>query len=89
MNVIDIIDNKLSDFGQTYTNGITTNGYLFNKSLIYKAINEWHLGSAQITIDGTEEVYNKVKNYIYKDSISPYKKVLNNIAMLLNNNIAV
>ena len=86
--VIDIIVGKLRDVGRSFTTTFTSNGFLFNKELIVKARNIWNTVDVQITIDGTEEVYNKVKNYI-KPDYSPYKKVLNNIAILLNNGIKV
>lgn len=89
MKIIDIICNGLRDSGYKFSSSFTTNGYLFDTDVITKAINSWHITFAQITIDGTERVYNKAKNYIYKTKISPYRKVLNNIAMLLNNNISV
>ena len=89
MKVIDIIVGYLRDNGRPYTTTFTTNGYLFNKDLIIKAKNIWNTVNCQITIDGTETVYNKIKNYVTKDPISPYKKVLNNIAILLNNGIKV
>ena len=52
------------------------------------AKNEWRLRSAQITLDGTEKVYNKRKNYIYND-VNPFKTVINNIEQLLKNNIKI
>lgn len=87
--VIDIIVNKMIDFGRPFTTTFTTNGYLFTKDLINKAKTQWNTVNAQITIDGTESVYNKTKAYIYKDGQSPYKRVLNNIAALLNRGISV
>lgn len=87
--VIDIITNKLREEGQGFTTTFTTNGYLFDKEMVIKAKKMWNTVEAQITIDGTEAIYNKVKNYVYKDPLSPYKKVLNNIAILLNNGITV
>jgi radical SAM protein with 4Fe4S-binding SPASM domain len=86
---IDIIIGKRIDLGLPFNSSFTTNGYLFDKQLALKAKNIWNTGSVQITIDGTESVYNKTKNYIYKDGLSPYKKVLNNIAILLNLGISV
>jgi radical SAM protein with 4Fe4S-binding SPASM domain len=87
--VIDIIINKMIDYGRPFTTTFTTNGYLFTKDLINKAKTLWNTVDVQITIDGTESVYNKTKNYIYKDADSPYKRVLNNIAALLNRGISV
>ena len=89
LKVIDIINNYLREHGRPFTNTMISNGYLFDKDLVLRAKNMWNLVEVQITIDGTENVYNKAKNYIYKDNISPYKKVLNNIAMLLNAGIGV
>lgn len=88
MKAIDIITQRIRDLGVNFMTSFTTNGYLFDKDLVLKAKNIWNTYHVQITIDGTEEVYNKIKNYIYKNT-NPYKKVLNNIAMLLNNGISV
>ena len=87
--VIDIITSALRDYGFQYTSTFTTNGFLFDKDLVLKAKNIWNTIEVQITIDGTEQVYNKVKNYKNVQDISPFKKVMNNIAMLLNNGIRV
>lgn len=89
MPVIDLICNTLKDNGYFYTSGFVSNAILLDEKVINKAKNLWNIDRAQITIDGTEAVYNKTKNYIYKDIKSPYKKILNNIALLLNNNITV
>lgn len=86
---IDIIVNKLIDYNRPFVTNFTTNGYLFNKELVIKAKNIWNTSYVQITLDGTEEVYNKAKNYIYKNGESPYKRVLNNIAILMNYGIRV
>lgn len=89
MKVIDIITNNLRNAGIEYFSQFTSNGYLFSKDIVEKAKNLWNIRSVQITIDGTESVYNRVKNYINNPTISPYKQVLNNIAILLNNGVKV
>jgi uncharacterized protein len=43
----------------------------------------------QITLDGTEEIYNRSKAFIYKDGQSPYQVVLANIQRLLDAGVAV
>ena len=48
-----------------------------------------NLSNVQITLDGTEETYNKTKRFIYKDDPSPFKTVIYNIHNLLFNNISV
>jgi len=88
-NVIDIICKEVQDAGFNYTSEITSNGFLYKADKIDKYHNLWHLKSTQITIDGTEEVYNKTKNYKNIKGASPYQVVCNNIKMLADNNIFV
>lgn len=86
--VINLITNYLKERNFKYKSDMITNGYLFTEDLINKAEELWNLQSVQITLDGTEEVYNKTKNYI-KFEGSPFKRVINNIGLLLNKNISV
>jgi len=89
LEAIDIICEKLKSSNIEYSSSIVSNGYLFNDSVIKREKELWHLKDIQVTLDGTEKVYNRVKNYIYNDNESPYKIVLNNIEKLLNNDISV
>jgi radical SAM protein with 4Fe4S-binding SPASM domain len=89
MKVIDTICNGLTENGIYFNSYFTTNGYLFDDDIIRKAIDEWHCVSCQITVDGTEKIYNKTKNYIYKDNYSPYQRVMANIESLINNGVEV
>lgn len=67
---------------------MVSNAYLFDVNLIRTAKDEWHLRKVQITLDGTEKVYNETKAYIQpKDN--PYQRVLRNIDLLLGQEIAV
>ena len=68
MKAIDIITQTVRDSGQNFNTSFTTNGYLFDKELVLKARNVWNTIQMQITLDGTEDVYNKVKNYKHKDT---------------------
>jgi radical SAM protein with 4Fe4S-binding SPASM domain len=86
--VIDVITSQIRDNGRNFVSTMTTNGYLFDEKLITKAINSWHLQEVQITLDGTETKYNKIKNYVYKNS-NAFNKVMNNIGLLLNNGVRV
>lgn len=86
--VIDLITNYLSNRNYTYVSEIISNGYLFDEKMIKKAKNNWHLRGIQITLDGTEKVYNETKNYVNAKE-SPYKRVINNIKMLMNNGVSV
>lgn len=86
---IDIICNKLKENGVDFNSAMTSNAYLFDEAMVKNAVENWKLKSIQITLDGTEEIYNKVKAYIYKDDISPFKRVLNNIELLLKGGVQV
>ena len=70
------------------TSSMVSNGYLFDHDLIQTAKADWNLRSVQITLDGTEDVYNRTKAYINpKDN--PFQRVLRNIDELLDNGITV
>ena len=91
MKAMRHIIKRLKEEGFSYKSTIVSNGYLFSDKIVEEAVNEWHLQHAQITLDGTEEVYNKAKNYIYtnQDKVSPFKKVIDNIDKLTSNGIGV
>ena len=85
---MDWICGSLADSGVDYRSTITTNGFLWTPELIEKAVKSWKLQRAQVTLDGTEEVYNACKNYVGATG-SPYRRVLDNIGALLEAGIAV
>ena len=87
-DVIDLICEGLRSSGIDYVSRMTSNGYLFNDNLIQKAAGLWNLKRVQITLDGTETIYNKTKAYIYKDG-NPYHIVMDNISKLLDASISV
>ena len=87
--VIDLICFRVLASGIKFTSSMVSNGYLFDDNIINKAINQWNLTNVQITLDGTEEIYNKTKAYIYKDCESPFKRVIQNIHKLLDTKINV
>lgn len=80
---IDIIVDKLIQNNIGFSSRITTNGYLLNEEIIKRAKEKWKLKHIQITLDGTEKVYNRVKNYIY-DGVNAFETVINNIGLILN-----
>lgn len=85
---IDQVCSELNSREIDYTSSMISNGYLFTPAIVQKAISLWHLTEVQITLDGTEDVYNKVKSYVgVKDS--PYNRVMNNIGVLLDNGVRV
>lgn len=86
--VIDVICNFLSSNNIVYQSSMVTNASLVTDEIIYKSIHFWNLDYVQITIDGTQSVYNKTKNYINFIG-DPYTCVINNIRKLLDNGIKV
>ena len=89
MGVIDIICDGLRKEGIAFTSAIATNGYLFDKETVEKAVKSWNLVKAQIPMDGTEEVYNKIKAYIYKDGKNPYQVVMDAMGYLAEAGVEV
>ncbi|MBR5539274.1 MAG: radical SAM protein, partial [Clostridia bacterium] len=88
-SVIDIICIFLRENGIVYTSSMITNGYLLDKPVIEKAKDLWNVERVQVAIDGTEETYNRCKAYIYKDDVSPYRRVISNIKEALDADIKV
>lgn len=88
IEIIDRVCTALKESGIEYTSSMISNGYLFDEDVAQKARNLWKLTNIQITLDGTEEVYNKVKSYINVKG-SAYQRVLNNIDNLLAQEIRV
>lgn len=86
--VMDIICDKLTENNVKFRGNITTNGYLFNIENVEKAVEKWNITHVQISLDGTEEKYNRIKNFIHKEG-SAFKIVTDNIENLLKNNIGV
>lgn len=86
--IIDLICEDLRRDGIEYKSEMISNGYLFDEDTVKKAVESWNLKMVQITLDGTENVYNKSKAYIYREG-SPYQVVLQNIGRLLDAKINV
>lgn len=85
---IDIICEKLSQAGVDFDGRMISNGYLFDDENVKKAKEKWHLDNVQITLDGTEEIYNRVKNFIYPN-VNAFQRVLDNTERLLKAGISV
>lgn len=71
-----------------YFSTMISNGYLFSKEMVDRARDLWNLKTVQITLDGTEDIYNKTKAFIAAEG-SPYQRVLRNIKLLLDKEIRV
>lgn len=86
--VIDIITEGLKNKNIPYKSRMISNGYLFSNEKLEKYKNQWKLEKVQITIDGTEQIYNETKNFIYKN-VNPFQKVIENVKMLSENGIKI
>lgn len=85
---IDLVSKRLSAAGIVYNSHMVSNGYLLGRKVIERAVDLWRLQFVQITLDGTEEEYNRCKGYINAEG-SPFKRVLGNIDALLDAGIRV
>lgn len=83
VDAIETICKGLSKNGIEFDSRMVSNGYLFNDDIVRKAVAQWNLKHVQITLDGTEKVYNKAKAFIYRDT-NPYEIVMNNIRRLID-----
>jgi len=86
--VITLINQHLKDAGIEYKSTILTNGFLIDDATIQEMKERWNLKNVQISLDGTEKVYNRIKAYIYKD-VNAFQQVMVNIHRLLDAGIKV
>ena len=85
---INIICERLKESGIPYRSSMISNGYLFDEKTVNEAKNLWKLKNVQITIDGTKDIYNKTKSFVYKNG-NPFETVMGNIKRLSENGISV
>ena len=85
---IETICDILKKENVEFQSSAVSNGYLFVKETVETAVRDWHLKSVQITLDGTEETYNKVKAFVYK-GVNPYQTVMENIGHLLDAGVKI
>lgn len=86
VNAINIISENLQENGIEFTSSMVTNGYLLTDHDVNAAVNTWNLKHVQITLDGTENVYNQVKAYVNATG-NPFEIVISNIQRLLDADI--
>ena len=86
--IIDFISDGLRKKGLQYESSMYSNGLLFDSKIVYKAKKFWNLKSVQITLDGTSQVYKRVKSYVTNVE-DPFERVLQNIKSLLKTGIRV
>ena len=85
---ITTICQRLRDVCIEYQSSMVSNGFLFNDVTIREAVDLWNLNKVQITLDGPEEVYNRIKAFIYPEG-SAFRRVFENIHRLLDAGVQV
>ena len=85
---IDYICSRMDELDIRYTSQMVSNAYLFDQDMVRHAKESWKLKAIQITLDGTEEVYNRVKAYVGNPG-NAYERVIRNIQYFLDEKIKV
>ena len=88
VQVIDQICKELKEHEVPFKSSMVTNGYLFDAAMVQRAKDLWNLKNVQITLDGTEQTYNRIKRYIYGE-VNAFERVLGNIQLLTDEGIRV
>lgn len=88
-NYITKITNQLSIKckNKKISSDLITNGILFDSDSVKSAKNDWFVENVQISLDGTEKNYERIKNYI--NIPHAYSIVIQNIQKLIDSNISV
>ena len=81
VQIIDRICTELSGQGVPFRSTMVSNGYLFDADTVQRAKDLWQLQRVQITLDGTAQTYNRVKDYVYR-GVNAFDRVLENIGLL-------
>ena len=87
VETVDFLLSGLRAAGVEYRCGFTTNGSLITPALAERMAGEWHTANVQLTLDGTEETYRRIKRYVrWEDT---YRRVLENINLLAGLGVTV
>ncbi len=84
---VDFLLEGLRAQGVDYRCGFTTNGSLIDERLADKMAGIWKTDSVQITLDGTEETYRRIKRYV--NCPDAYRQVLRAIGLLSDRGVLV
>ena len=86
--IIDAVTARLNELGFEFDSFAITNGSLITRRLIERQFKKWNLRGVQITLDGTAVQYERRKNFV-DGQRAVFKKILNRIAWLAEENIHV
>lgn len=79
--VMDQLSEKLAENGYEYYSYIITNGSKISNEIIEEKLEQWHVYSMQISLDGTKEIYEERKNY-YNKKEGDFYRIIDNIKKL-------
>jgi radical SAM protein with 4Fe4S-binding SPASM domain len=85
---IDQICEGLRKGSVVFSSRMTTNGYLLDEKQIERMKAGWNLEQVMISMDGSEENYNRIKAFAGVQD-NPYQRVLRNVGLLLDQGISV
>ena len=86
---IEIICAELRAAGIAFTSRMTSNAFYLDQETVETAGKDWNLKQVQITLDGTQEVYDRVKAYTDRGEESPFERVIRNIRFALDAGLEV
>lgn len=88
MPFMDLLCNRLIEEGILFSSYIISNGSLLSKEIIETKFKHWNIKDMQITLDGTKEVYETIKNYKYPVE-GEFYSILNNIRLAAEEGIFI
>ncbi|MFZ1780514.1 MAG: radical SAM protein [Enterococcus aquimarinus] len=86
-DIISQISNRLSESGIEIESTVTTNGILLDENMV-KNLKVWNTTRVQITVDGIDDEYNKVKRYTIQCH-NPFETIMKNIELTIRSGISV
>ena len=82
------ICSRLKEAGVVFKSTMVSNGLLLDEGTVAEAAEAWNLKKVQITLDGTEDTYNRIKDFTHAEG-SPFLTVMGNIHRLLGAGVHV
>ncbi|MDD3253832.1 MAG: radical SAM protein [Lachnospiraceae bacterium] len=86
-HAVTVICQHLQKKGINYDSSMVSNGYLLDQHDRTELLDLWRLNRVQITLDGTEDTYNRIKRI--SGARGAYRRVLDNIRYVLDLGIRV
>ena len=86
--VISRICRSLSGRGVEYSSAMITNGTLMTPELAKEAVDLWHLKTANVSMDGAREDYEKRKRYVRPD-LHNYDRAMDAVILLADAGVRV